>query len=315
MKIIGFDYPCMDMNILCPHIPEEEELVVLEDLSLMGGGKVANAIIAAARLGARTAFIGAVGNDRYGKLCFEDFKEHGVDTSSLEVKAGRTPLCVSIVDSKNRGKHYIESAGTIPALEKADIPYEVLQDGDYLMLYQIDETAKAMAMYVHEHGGKVVVDGDEFDEGIQQNLKYIDILIMSSYYYDSVFDDEDYKKNLTKLSEMGPEIVIVTLGSKGCAGVASGEYFYCNPYTVEVCDTTGAGDVFHGAFVYGLSEGMTAPEAASFAGAVSAIKCTVLGGRTGIPTREGVDYFRKTGKIPDCDFAAREKKYRNAAWD
>lgn len=79
MRIIGFDYPCMDMNILCPHMPTEEELVEFQDVSLMGGGKIANAVAAVARLGAETAFIGAVGNDRYGKLCVEDLKMLGVD--------------------------------------------------------------------------------------------------------------------------------------------------------------------------------------------------------------------------------------------
>ncbi len=314
MKIIGFDYPCMDLNILCPRVPVEEELVEVQDISLMGGGKVANAIAAAARLGAKTAFIGAVGNDRYGRLCREDLREHGVDVSGLQIRGGRTSFCVSIVDSVKRGKHYIEYASTVPLWRKSDIPYEIFEPGDYLMLYQMDETAAFMAEYVHKAGGKVVVDGDEYDERTQENLKNTDIFIMSEYYYSHLFEDENYAENLASMAKTGPEVILVTLGSKGCAGYDHGVYFRTEPYHVDICDTTGAGDVFHGAFTCGISEGMSASGAAAFASAVSAVKCTILGGRTGIPTRECVEQFRKSGKIPACDFVEREKKYREDFW-
>lgn len=314
MRIIGFDYPCMDMNILCPHMPTEEELVEFQDVSLMGGGKIANAVAAVARLGAETAFIGAVGNDRYGKLCVEDLKMLGVDVSHLEMRKGRTAFCVSIVDSEKRGKHYIESASTVQPWNAADIPYEIFKKGDYLMLYQMDTVAEKMAEYVHENGGTVVVDGDEFDERTQRNLRNIDVFILSEYYYNHLYSDGEYKKNLGLLSKEGPPVVVVTLGAKGCAGMDHGRFFESASYPVEVLDTTGAGDVFHGAFTCGIAEGMNAESAALFAGAVSAIKCTVLGGRTGIPTRKCVEHFQNTGEILPCDFAEREEQYREAFW-
>ncbi len=314
MRIIGFDYPCMDMNILCPHMPKEEELVEFQDVSLMGGGKIANAVAAAARLGAETAFMGAVGNDRYGKLCVEDLKVLGVDVSHLEMRKGRTSFCVSIIDSEKRGKHYLESASTVQPWNAADIPYEIFKKGDYLMLYHMDAAAEKMAEYVHENGGTVVVDGDEFDERTQRNLRNIDVFILSEYYYNHLFSDREYKKNLGLLSKEGPQVVVVTLGAKGCAGMDHGKFFESESYPVEVLDTTGAGDVFHGAFTCGMAEGMNAESAAGFAGAVSAIKCTVLGGRTGIPTRKCVEHFLNTGEILPCDFAEREEQYREAFW-
>ena len=87
-----------------------------------------------------------------------------------------------------------------------------------------------------------------------------------------------------------------------------------HPILWRFLDTTGAGDVFHGAFTCGIAEGMNAESAALFAGAVSAIKCTVLGGRTGIPTRKCVEHFQNTGEILPCDFAEREEQYREAFW-
>ncbi len=315
MKITGFDYPCMDMNVLCSHMPQKDELTVMEDFSLMGGGKVANAIAAVMRLGGTAAFIGRVGEDRYGRLCRKDLQDHGVDVENLKIGKGHTSLCISIVDSLHRDKHYIESPATTEPLAEEEIPYGLLKETDYFLLYQFDEIALKMAAYVREHGGKVVADGDGYDDRTQKNLGLIDVFILSEYYYDSLFGDADYEKNLKLLSTAGPQIVIVTLGVKGCAGIENGRFFFTEAYCVEVKDTTGAGDVFHGAFVFGLSEGMEAKEAASFAASVSAVKCTVLGGRTGIPDRGCVEHYRRTGEISPCDFAKREQKYRRDAWN
>lgn len=315
MKIIGFGYPCMDMNVLCPAMPEEEQLVEMMDISLMGGGKVANAIITAARLGAETGFVGAVGKDRYGRLCRQDLEEHGTDVSGLENREGHTALCLSIVDTEHRGKHYIESPATFEKIKPQELDGEYLAEAGYLMLFQMDETAVRASDLVHAAGGKVVVDADEPDERVRKNLSGIDILIASEYFYHSLFTDEAYEKNLRSLAEKGPGIVLVTLGSRGSVGIDHGSFFATEAFHVEVQDTTGAGDVFHGAFVYGIAEGMQAKEAAEFASAVSAIKCTVLGGRTGIATRKGVQAFLETGEIQQEDFAERNQKYREAVWE
>ena len=327
MKITGFDYPCMDMNILCGRIPAADELTELNDASLMGGGKVPNAILAAARLGAKTAFVGAVGNDRYGRLCSQDLKDHGTDISHLKVKPGHTALCLSLIDEHTRSKHYIESKPSFAPLNEAETEEiatylrETTKIGDYLMLYQMDDSAVAFAKAVHDAGGFVEVDGDEFDERTQKAMPLIDILILSEYYYTCCFPESDWHKeseleqNLKKLSKQGPDIVVVTLGSHGCAGIDHGTYFRTASWKVEVQDTTGAGDVFHGAFVYALSTGKDGKEAAVFASAVSAVKCTMLGGRTGIPTTECVQHFMENGEILPCDFSEREARYRKGVWE
>lgn len=315
MRIVGYDYPCMDMNVLCHHLPSEDELVEMEDISLMGGGKVANAVAAAARLGADTAFIGAVGSDRYGRMCVDDLRDHGADVSLLKVHEGKTALCISIVDSENRDKHYIESPSTAARLKLEEIPKSVFRAGDHLMLYQIDETAACLMDQVHMAGGKTVVDGDSYDGRTQEHMKDIDVFIMSEYYYNTLFDNGDLEENLRKVSAWGPDIVVVTLGAKGCAGLEKGHFFRTEPCRVKVSDTTGAGDVFHGAFVCGLTENMPAEKAAAFASMVSAIKCTVLGGRTGMPSRECVEHFEKTGEILPDEFKEREEKYRNCMWE
>lgn len=327
MKIIGFDYPCMDMNILCTRIPQEEELTEMKDVSLMGGGKVANAVITAARLGAVTGFAGVVGNDRYGELCRKDLEVHGTDVSHLLVKPGHTALCLNIVDEEKRGKHYIESRPTFETMTEMETKLltewfvEKIDNGDYLMLFQMDDCAKTLAKAFKDAGGLVEADGDEYDERTQKALPLIDIFVMSEYYYRSCYpeadldNDRQMEENLKEISDQGPDIVVVTIGSKGCAGIEKGRFFRTKAYRVDAKDTTGAGDVFHGAFVYGLSRDKSAKEAAAFASAVSAVKCTVLGGRTGIPNLECVEHFIESGEIIEADFSEREEYYRRCMWE
>ena len=189
------------------------------------------------------------------------------------------------------------------------------------MLYQLDEHARSLAKAFRNAGGLVEVDGDTFDERTQEFLPLVDVFIMSEYYYLSCFPDSDIcnvgqlERNLKTICSYGPRITVVTLGAKGCAGVENGHYFRTDAYQVDAKDTTGAGDVFHGAFVFGLSCGKSAEESAQFAGAVSAVKCTMLGGRTGIPTLNCVEHFMVTGEIEFEDFAKREEYYRNCMWE
>lgn len=314
MKIIGFGYPCMDMNILCPSIPEEEELVELRDISLMGGGKVANAITAAARLGGECGFIGVAGREQYGRLCADDLEHHGVDISHLYFREGHTALCLSIVDEKKRGKHYIESPATTRKMEPEELDAEYLKTAEYLLLYELDSTALKAAEIVRGDGGKVIVDGDTPDPRIQNNMDKIDVLIASEYYYRARFNDENYEEHLRELAAQGPKTVIITLGNRGSVGLEDGIYFHTKAFHVDVKDTTGAGDAFHGAFAYGLADNMSARESARLASAVSAIKCTVLGGRTGLPDLKCVQHFMETGEIIETDFDNRIKKYREDMW-
>ena len=102
------------------------------------------------------------------------------------------------------------------------------------------------------------------------------------------------------------------MGEKGCVGYSKSEGFFVEEaFKVDVFDTLGAGDVYHGAFLAGLVKGYSLREAARFANAVSAVKICYIGGRAGIPTFDVVDEFMKTGKIDDTEINQRIEYYRN----
>jgi sulfofructose kinase len=142
-------------------------------------------------------------------------------------------------------------------------------------------------------------------------IPFIDTFIASEFYYDEVFSNRDYEASCRKLIEMGPEIAVITLGSKGCVGVDKNGYFEQATFNdVKVVDTVGAGDVFHGAFLYGLLQGWGAAKTSRFANAVSSIKCSRIGGRAGIPDYKTVADFLETGKIDYAEIDERTYYYR-----
>ena len=317
MKITGIDHPCMDMGIFCERIPEDGGWEPIHGMTLMGGGKIPNALAAAARLGAEASLIGTVGADRYGNACREDLAWNGVSTDHLFSRPGTTALCLCIADKEGGGKRCIESVAAFEHLKADEWDDAWLAGADTLLLYEFDATAVRAATAAKAAGITVLADGDEYDEKTQQALPLIDIFIMSEYYYRHLFgEDEDFEKNLATLRDKGPQTVIVTLGGEGCAGIgADGAYFRLPAFAgYPIIDTTGAGDVFHGAFAYYAAKGFPAEEAARHASAVSFIKCTRLGGRTALPSEAGVEHFLKTGEILPEDFAEREAYYRQAAF-
>lgn len=313
MDIVGLDYPCMDMNLLCSAMPAEGELVPMEDMSIQGGGKVPNALIAAARLGSQCAMIGITGDDRYGRLCKEDLRAHGVDVSALQLQPGGTALCVSIVAGGK--KHYIEH----PAGHRMLCPDEILESqlsgAKYLMLYQMDAAAVAAARMARRLGVKVVVDADEYDQRLVEHMNLIDVLISSEYFYQAACSGIDMDDGLRSLASQGLETVIVTMGEKGSIGLEKGMLFKADAWKIpHVVDTTGAGDVFHGAFCHYLCQGYPAKDAARLAGAVSAVKCMFFGGRAGIPDEEIASYFRSCGRVKPGTLDERLAYYRLLAW-
>ena len=110
------------------------------------------------------------------------------------------------------------------------------------------------------------------------------MLIAGEGYARGLTGVDDIWKAGNEVLGMGPRTFIETRGAAGCFGITQGEHFHIPAFEVEVVDTTGAGDVFHGAYIVGMMQGWSPRECALFSSAVAAIKCTSLGGRAGIPT-------------------------------
>ena len=308
--VVGIDTPCVDLLCHIEKIPEPNESIEIIENSWQGGGKVATGIIAAARLGLKTAIIGNVGNDVYGKYCIDDFENHDVDVKNLQIEENKsTTLCVVLSDGKTNGRNILYKKGntSFPAITSSD--YQMISNSRYLHIAGWKGIHIAAAKYAKEHGTITVLDADDYSPGLDEILPYIDILIASEFVYKHYYKDDCYMENLKLLNLQGPSTVIFTLGGDGCVGICEDTFFRIPAFKIRVRDTVGAGDVFHGAYIFGLCQNWDAENCAKFASAVSAIKCTRIGGRAGIPTADMTQEFIKTGVIDEKQLDQRVKYY------
>ena len=314
--VIALENPIMDFAISIDHIPGTDSMAKLFDYMWQGGGNASNAIVALARLGARTAYIGVAGDDECGTFCKDDFARHGIDVSHLYQYPGPNTVTFCLAEKETKGRSFLGKVGVDQELTDEQIDEAFIASSKYLHTSMIDSVNKHKAIeFARKNGVIVSMDGGAWDdEEGPYAIANSDILIISEDFYKAIYgDDDNFIENCKKLLEKGPEIVIVTLGSKGCAGAdKNGETFQIPSFSgYTIVDTTGAGDVYHGGFLYAHNQGWGLEKCARFASAVSYINCTTLGGRVGIPTLEMVERFLDEGVIHYIDIDERREFYKN----
>lgn len=313
MDIIGIDSSVVDHIISIDRIPGTDEEVSMHQQSWQGGGKVATALVAASRLGARTGIMGVVADDDYGKFIRCDMEFNKVDTSHFLCDAGKkSNYCLSLAEKKTGGRSFIAHWATHRQYSVADVDEDYVALAKAVHLYQLSDADLSVAEIAHKRGILVGFDADEYVPELEEHLDKIDIFIGSEFCFKKMFHNmTDREKNCRAILERGPKVVIFTFGSHGCIGISKDEaYFELPSFSIDAVDTTGAGDVFHGAFLYFyVCEKMSAKNAARYASAVSAVKCMYLGGRAGIPNRIMVEDFIERGSFDNRELLDREKRY------
>lgn len=308
--VVGIGAPNIDLLLNLEEFPKPDGFTPVSESSWQGGGKTATGLVAAARLGAKAAMLGFVGDDAYGRFILEDFKRHGVDTGGIAMRRGRRTHMATILSDRQSGRRSVLwMAGDAQPLSADEIPDHYLTNTRFFFIAQADELTLSKARKARAAGARVMIDADYYSDDLLTCFGAVDIFIASEFVYRKLFDGSDYEAACRTLRQKGPEIVVFTLGSRGCVGAGPEGFFSIPAYDVEVKDTVGAGDVFHGAFVGGLLQGWNAEQTARFAGAVSAIKCTRIGGRAGIPTMDSALAFMETGEIDDAELDERVDYY------
>jgi len=318
MEVAGIDNPIMDCLLSINKIPESNSFERLLDYSWQGGGKVSTALVTLGRLGVKTGIIGVVGDDPFGEFCIKDFNSHGVDTTRLVIdREGTTTLSFVLNEKEKKARSFMIKHGLKRTLTTEDLDEDYIASAKILHLAYLNPVTIEAAKMARKNGVKVVIDADRYDAETSEKLKYIDVFIGSEFFYRNAFgDDQDFEKNLKKLQARGPYLVVITLGEKGCVVLDGNRYFKVPAFTeLEVVDTCGAGDVFHGAFIFGLLKGWDSEKTARFACAVASIKCTQPGGRAGIPDYPMTERFLKDGYIDYAPLIERRKLYEKALFN
>ncbi len=293
--IVGLGVSTLDFLQVVENFPSREGILRSEASALQGGGPVSTALVCAKRLGARCAMIDGLGTDWRGDLVFQDYSHHGVETRYLLRRPDTSTTLATVLCRKRDGQRSIVySPGTAPELSEAELPLEVLGETAFLHLNGRHwPTCIEAARVAKAAGAQVSFDGgaDRFKPEHQRLLALTDFLIVAQDYAEKLAGQAgEVDLLLDILLETGAHTVGITAGEKGSwFATSGGERFHQPAYPVTVVDTTGCGDVFHGAFLFALSQGRTTRDSARFASAAAALNATALGGRGGLPTCAEVD--------------------------
>ncbi|WP_209732121.1 sugar kinase [Cronobacter sakazakii] len=263
-------------------LPHEGGKYVAQQYREVGGGPAATAAVAAARLGAQVDFIGRVGDDATGTQLFAELESLGVNTSrARQITGARSSQSAILVDAA--GERVIVNYPSPDLPDDADW-LDGIDFGRYdavLSDVRWHEGATRALTLARRAGVMTLLDGDVTPQDIRSLVALSDHAAFSAPGLAPGLAPQDALKT-TKTLTNGH--VYVTLGKEGCLWLENDDTLHRQAgFTVEAVDTTGAGDVFHGALAVMLARGESPQEAVRFASAVAALKCTRPGGRAGIP--------------------------------
>lgn len=258
------------------------------------GGPVATALVTLARLGMRTSMLTAVGNDAYGERIRTDLVNEGVDVDALMICPGSSHVAFVLVEPAS-GRRTVWWHNDRTVLDKVPLDRHRIESARALHLdTHLPEQAVVAARWMHEAGGLVMIDAERYRETTKSLLPYCHAIVVSERFAREATGEADVAEAARALFDRYPTMVVVTAGERGNWCIDQNEMFHTPAFSVDVVDTTGAGDVFHGALLYGILQQWHIRDAVRFASATAALKCRSLGGRAGIPRLNEVQDFLRS---------------------
>jgi len=298
IKVIGLGQACVDYLGRLNTFPHEDGKAELTDLHIQCGGPASTALVTLSRLGISTTFLGSISDDPFGVKILNNLKSEKIDVSYLKSTPGYTSQSAFIAITKEGEKRTIFwHRGTVPHLAKRDV--DITQFSEARILHTDGLMVKASieaARQAKSLGMTVVMDAGTMREGSKELSKLVNILIASETFATPlVGQDASRDTALRALRELGPEQVIITLGAKGSIGLNSQGIVRQKAFPISAVDTTGAGDVYHGGYIYALLQGWDMRECMRFASATAALKCAEIGSQKGIPNLKDINALLRGG--------------------
>jgi sulfofructose kinase len=260
---------------------------------VLPGGQVATALLAAARLGLRSAFVGATGSDSGATLALAPLEAAGIDVSGVRrIPGAETRLAVILVDRASGKRTVLGYRDPRLRLGPADVPEAALAQARCLLVDGEDpDAAVYAARRARAAGVPVLVDVDTVAPELEPLLAAVDFPVVSRSFAEAFGGDGRVRSGLARLLGLGARMAVATLGEHGCLARLDGREIASPAFTVALRDTTGAGDVFHAAFAWGLLEGLAPEPLLRAANAAAALSCRALGAQGGLPTRAELAAF------------------------
>ncbi len=301
MEIIGYGDADVDIVLNLDHLPTADEKIQASAYSFQKGGMAPNTLVALSRLGREVGFHGVIGDDTFGQMVVDNFRQNGVDTGGIVIKPGEdTFFCVLLVNPN--GDRVVLSAPTqTHQRHPEDVSEAVIAGARHLHTTVCFDPAGLRALRLaKQHGLTVSLDMDAHTDGPQEQLvemlSQVDLLLLNQLGAAKLSFGQTHEDRARRLAQISGGIVCITLGAEGAITAHEERLFHTPVFEVDVVDTTGAGDSYAAGFIHAFLAGWPLEEMPVFASAVAALNCRHIGGHTHAPSLAAVmDFLDQRG--------------------
>jgi len=296
--VVGVGLNATDTVLMVPRFPAYGGKAPFTREFYSVGGQVATAMVTCARLGLLAKYIGAIGDDERGRLQMDSLRASGIDIEHAQQRANCPNQSAYVVVDESTGERTIFwNRPDCLAISPEQITAEQITCARLLHIDGHDTPAvEHAARIARGENIPVTVDVDTIYSGFERVLPFVDYLISSAEFparWTGIADPFGALAAIQRKS--GMRVAAMTLGAHGVLAYAEGRFHYSPAFVVNCIDTTGAGDVFHGAFCYSVLQQMPIADALEFSNAMAALNCTAPGARGRIAIAEEAREFMQSG--------------------
>ena len=298
-EIICIGNTSYDITAYIDGYPEENNKYMTHDFNECTGGPAANASYLIAKWGEKSVIVSLIGTDIYSRISEEKLRNRGVDTANLIMDPDIKSAISLITVNRKNGSRTLINRNKLDQIKdplKVNLgkysPAVLLFDG-----YELDTSIRAMEMFPDAAS---VLDAGSLRRETEILAAKVDYLVCSEKFavsytgIESLQTENSCRKAFEMLEKLCPNTVVITIGERGMVYKKNDAAAVMPSFKVNALDTTGAGDIFHGAFAYGLLKKMDMEQNLEFASAAAAVSTTRRGGMTSIPELEEVKEFIET---------------------
>jgi sulfofructose kinase len=309
VDVVGVGLNATDTLIPVPHFPLLGSKVEIHSAEALLGGQVASAMAACQQWGLRTRYVGKIGEDHAGALHRAEFERLGVEAHLFTAPGCNSQQAFILVDPSGE-RTVLWKRDSRLALLTEEVKREWIVNARVLHLDGHDTlAAKEAAQWARAGEIPVVADLDELYVGYEELLPNIDYLITSRDIPGRLTGDDNLRNSLPKVARRyGCRLAAATLGHEGVLAWDGNRFFYSSAYRVLPLDTTGAGDIFHAGFIYGLLHGWDLQRQLEFACAAAALNCGGIGARGGIRAVAEIEELMARGERHAATFDVGKSK-------
>jgi sulfofructose kinase len=298
---LGLGLNSADTLIRLPQFPQLDCKVPILSSQILPGGQAASAAVACHRWGLRSRYIGKIGDDWAGRLQRQEFAREGIEAHWVEVPDCASQAAYILVDQESGERTILWQHDSRLDFTAADLPRDWITQARLLHVDGHPPAPAAIAArWAREAGVLVTADLDNIYSGVEELLVSVDYLMASREFPSRLTGIESVPEALLEVSRrFRCRVVGATLGRDGALAWDGSSFHYSPGFRVEAVDTTGAGDIFHGAFAFALLEGRSLSDILEFSCAAAALNCTAMGARGGIrPVSEIRELMREGRRYP-----------------